>query len=208
MIRSPSAARKRLYRQVARAHATQETERKILAAATELLTERHYEDVSLEDIAAHAGISSKTVKRRFGTKDALSLQVIEAGGRHNAAMRDAVPAGDVEAALGMIYGMYEVLGDVVLRYLAAEARIPMMKAMGERGRDLHLAWVARVFGPLCAPDEARRRVQLALLVVATDVYCWKLLRRDRGFSPEETIGAARELVHAALEPRPRSKKGT
>jgi len=37
-------------------------------------------------------------------------------------------------------------------------------------------------------------------VVATDVYAWKLLRRDRGHSRRATASALAELV-AALYPR-------
>lgn len=200
MVRSPATARKRLYRQVARAHAANETGRKILAAAAELFTERVYEDVSLEDVAAHAGVTSKTIRRRFGSKDQLALQVVEAAAKQNQEARDAVPAGDVEGALHMIHGMYEVAGDSVMRYLGVEERNPTMKAMADKGRELHVAWVERVFGPLCSRKASRRRVQLALLIVATDVFTWKLLRRDRGFSLDETIAGSRELVYSALEP--------
>jgi hypothetical protein len=33
-------------------------------------------------------------------------------------------------------------------------------------------------------------------VAATDVYTWKLLRRDKGLSRDQTITAIRELVEA------------
>jgi hypothetical protein len=36
------------------------------------------------------------------------------------------------------------------------------------------------------------------LVVATDVYAWKLLRRDRGLSRDETAAAIRRIVDALL----------
>ena len=59
---------------------------------------------------------------------------------------------------------------------------------------LHRAWVAEVFGPMVSDDEAL----LDLLVVATDVYTWKLLRRDRGLSRVRTEARMKALVTAVL----------
>jgi hypothetical protein len=39
------------------------------------------------------------------------------------------------------------------------------------------------------------------LVVATDVYTWKLLRRDQGLSRDETVASILEIVEALLERR-------
>jgi hypothetical protein len=41
-----------------------------------------------------------------------------------------------------------------------------------------------------------RKRRVAQLVVATDVFTWKLLRRDKGLSRDQTITAIRELVEA------------
>jgi hypothetical protein len=41
------------------------------------------------------------------------------------------------------------------------------------------------------------------LVVATDVYTWKLLRRDQGLSRDETVAAMLRIVQALLERRTR-----
>ena len=41
------------------------------------------------------------------------------------------------------------------------------------------------------------------LVVATDVYTWKLLRRDQGLSRDETLAAMLRIVQALLERRTR-----
>ena len=75
----------------------------------------------------------------------------------------------------------------------------MVTAFAEKGRELHTAWVSRVFGPLVTSDPERRKIDLALLVVATDVYTWKVLRRDRKFSAAETMRAVRQLVEQVLQ---------
>ncbi len=61
------------------------------------------------------------------------------------------------------------------------------------GRANHREWIEGVFG---RPD------LLAELTVATDVYAWKLLRRDLDLSAPATCGAMETTVRAllALEP--------
>ncbi len=195
----PAQARKRVYRQVGREQSAQETEQRILEAATTLFAERYYDEITLDDVAALAGVATKTVQRRFGGKQALAGRFLAAAGRHNAAERDRVAAGDVDGALRMILGVYELFGDSLLRNLSLEGRVPMVTAFAERGRALHAAWLARVFGPLLSTTtKARRRDAKALLLVATDVYTWKLLRRDRGSSRRQTARVMRALVDAAL----------
>lgn len=196
MARTLSTARKRTYRQVARARATRATEHRILEAATRLFAERSYDEVTLDAVAEAAGVSTKTVQRRFGTKEQLAERFIEDAARHNAAMRNAVPAGDVDAALTMILELYELFGDAVMRSLALDGRDPMVTTISAKGRALHAAWVARVFRPL-----TRDRCELDLLLVATDVYTWKLLRRDRGLSAAATARAVRRLVERILPRR-------
>ena len=67
----------------------------------------------------------------------------------------------------------------ILRWAAA--RHAALREHLALGRRLHRDWIARVFAtdlePLGAKD---RQAALDALVVATDVYTWKLLRRDMG----------------------------
>jgi hypothetical protein len=57
------------------------------------------------------------------------------------------------------------------------------------GREGHRAWVQRVFGTVDRVNE---------LVVITDVYAWKLLRRDRGLSAGETAETMLRMAEAVL----------
>jgi AcrR family transcriptional regulator len=197
-----AARRKRLYTQVARAHAAAETEQRILFAATQLFAETAIDEVRLEDVARLAGVSTRTVKRRFGTRDALARAFIEAAAAQNVEMRNAVQPGDVAAGLAMILDMYELVGDTVMRILALEGRLPFITEMAARGRLIHEAWLERVFGPCCATDPERRAHQLSLLLIATDAFTWKLLRRDRRLSREQTRAVIDDLVATALPLRP------
>jgi hypothetical protein len=83
--------------------------------------------------------------------------------------------------------------------LAQEERIPALRPLAARGRAEHREWVARMFAPGDRLDVA---------VVATDVYTWKLLRRDRGLSRRATAAAMRALLSAALPRSPSSEETT
>lgn len=188
----------RVYHQAARADTTAETTRLVLQAAGELLGRRWYDDVTLEDIAAHAGVSARTVQRKFGSKDRLAREYFLATARESLAQRDRVGAGDIDGAIATIVAMYETMGDNIMRYLALEQRIPIVSDVVEAGRSMHRAWIERVFAPMLPASGESRRVAIALLVVATDVYTWKLLRRDARLSRSATSKAMHALATATV----------
>lgn len=186
---------KRRYRMAARAEAAGATGRRILDAAIAAFWERPVADISLDEVARRAGVSSQTVIRRFGNKDRLFAAAAEREAERVRRQRDEAPVGNVGAAVRILIDHYEEMGDAVWRLLAAEGGLPALRAIADRGRAYHAAWCERVFAPALAdltdPDRSRR---LAQLIAITDVYFWKLLRRDRGLSRSETELALRELI--------------
>ena len=67
------------------------------------------------------------------------------------------------------------------------------------GKLLHRDWATRAFArTLDALSDSRRVETLDLLVVATDVYAWKLLRRDRALTRGDTASRMRMLVAAII----------
>jgi AcrR family transcriptional regulator len=187
---------KRIYTMTSRAKAVEETRRRILAASVELHGERLVADIALDDIADRAGVSVQTLLRHWGSRAGLAA----AAARHARAEVEAErrsPVGDVGAAVRTIVDHYERRGDAVLVMLAQERHQELMRQVTEDGRRLHRAWVAEVFAPYLAgstdPDELAD-----LLVVATDVYTWKLLRRDRALSRDLTENRIHRLVTTLL----------
>ena len=83
--------------------------------------------------------------------------------------------------------------------LAQERHQELMARVTEHGRRLHRAWVEEVFAPFLAESEDAEELT-DLLVVATDVYAWKLLRRDRGLGRLRTERRMHHLVTALLTP--------
>jgi hypothetical protein len=74
-----------------------------------------------------------------------------------------------------------------------------IRAVVEPGKGLHRSWVRATFEPqLDAGPTGEREAQIDLLVVATDVYAWQLLRRDRGLDREAVESRMRRLVRAIL----------
>ncbi len=67
----------------------------------------------------------------------------------------------------------------------------------QMGRAGHQAWVEQMFPAALAGLRGKARARrIAQLVAVTDVYSWKLLRRDKGLDRDQTITAMRELVAA------------
>lgn len=195
MKHAGDGAAKRPYRQQARAEAAAETGRRILEAALALYAERWIDQLTLDEVAARAGVTTQTVLRRFGSKDGLLAAAGDELERRVSEQRLAAPVGDVAGAIRNLLDHYEAVGDLVLRGLAQEGRHPPLRALMDRGRHFHHAWVARTFAPqlTAASGEARER-RLAQLIAVTDVYVWKLLRRDRGLGRAAAELALRELI--------------
>ena len=187
----------RRYRMVARAETAARTHRQILEAALALYTERDFDQVSLEDVAARAGVAVRTVLRRFGSKEALVDAVAQAGDQALEDRRRDVASGDAAAAVGCVVGDYERYGDAIMRLLAQEERVSAFRPIAERGRRLHHEWVERTFAPQVARRRgaARRRLLIELIAI-TDVYNWKLLRRDMRLDEAATAEVLGEMVAA------------
>lgn len=180
---------------VARAASAEATGERILDAAEEVFWERPTDRVSLDEVAARAGVSVQTVIRRFGAKEELLRNAAERGSKVVRDQRDAVRTGDVPGAVDALMEHYEDYGDRVLRLLAEEPAVPALGEIADRGRRLHRDWCARVFSPaLTGLEGVARDRRLAQLVAVCDVYTWKLLRRDAGLSRRQTGLAMVELL--------------
>ena len=184
----------------ARAEASAATGQRILEAAQRLFGELPYDQVSLQAVAERAGVTVQTVLRRFDSKEQLFTAAADQTSRQIRGEREAAPVGDVAGVVRNVVDNYERWGDHFLNLLAQEQRTAAVRAATDRGRRYHHAWVERCFAPLLArvpPPEGERR--LAQLVAVTDLYVWKVLRRDLGLPRDETEAAVRDLVRRIVE---------
>lgn len=168
-------------------------------ATLALSTELPIAAISLPEIARRAKVSVQTVLRQFESRDGLLDATVAFAQAEVTEERRAVP-GDVPAALRVLVDHYEHRGDGVLLLLGQEPWEPRAAAITDAGRALHREWVSAVFTPVLADRDATRRDEMIdLLVVATDVYTWKLLRRDRRLSRSDTEARMLLLVESVLK---------
>lgn len=186
----------------ARAESSERTAERILQATVDIFWERPGTDMSLDDVARRAGVSVRTVIRRFGSKEQLVAAAAEWSADRVTAQRSQAPAGDIPGSVEVLLDHYEEYGDRVVRLLAAEVEIPALSAVADRGREVHVQWCRDVFAPyLRASPAAMRRRRLAQFVTICDVYSWKLLRRDSGLSRAQTrIALVEMLTPLTVEP--------
>jgi AcrR family transcriptional regulator len=183
----------RSYTMVARAEAVAETRQRIIEALFELGRERMFPDISLDDVAAAAEVSVQTILRHFKSRTGLAEATMDYAIARVTEERDT-PVGDVDAAVAVIVDHYEDRGRTALLMLAQETSDPQVAELTRRGRAMHRAWVTDVFAPFAGP----RDPLIDLLVVAPDVYTWKLLRIDRRHSRARTQQLIHQMVTALL----------
>ncbi|HEX8366061.1 MAG TPA: helix-turn-helix domain-containing protein [Allosphingosinicella sp.] len=201
------AAPRRAYRQTSRAAAAEATGERILEAFRHCLEQGWFEEIRLEDIARDAGVTVQTVIRRFGGKDGLLDVAARRMGEAVQRRRD-VAGGGIRGAVHALVQDYEVSGDLVMRMLAQEDRYPAMRRLTDIGRFSHRAWVAGTFSARLESAPAKpREAMLDALVVALDVYVWKLVRRDMGRGPEAVEALMLQMIAAALGGAPSELEG-
>ncbi len=189
----------RQYVMRSRADQMEETRRRILRATLGLAFERPIVGIALPEIAERAEVSVQTILRQFGSRESL-FDATEMYAEREVLAERETQAGDIDHALETIVTHYELRGDGVLLLLGQESWEPRAAHITASGRQLHRDWVERAFSPLLPTgDIGERETLIDLLVVATDVFTWKLLRRDRGHSPAETAARMKRLVAALLE---------
>jgi AcrR family transcriptional regulator len=169
---------------VARADGVAQTRERILAAAFALSIERLTPNVSLAEVADRAGVTVRTVLRHFGSREGL-FDATHVYGVEQVVEERAAPVGDIPAAVTTIVSHYELRGEFVLSKIEEGRLDHKTAAQVEDGRRIHRRWVRDVFAPHLERTGDAAALE-DLLVVATDVYTWKLLRRDAGLSRRRT----------------------
>jgi hypothetical protein len=87
-----------------------------------------------------------------------------------------------------------------MQWLNDERRHPGLKPTLEQGRDNHRDGVKTVFAPqLERTQGAARKELLNILIILTDVYVWKLLRRDMALSRSAAEATVRKMIAGVLE---------
>lgn len=188
----------RAYAQVARAEAAAATGVRIVEAFLGRLMSQWYDEITLDAVAKDAGVTVQTLVRRFGGKEGLLTSAVQTLAARINTERE-VSGGDLSVILDKLLTDYEQTGDMVIRLLALEDRYVPMKDLVNFGRGEHRKWVSSAFAESLsnlAPEN--RPAALDALIILTDVYTWKILRRDMAHSLPETAATLQLLIRSTL----------
>ncbi|TDE57700.1 TetR family transcriptional regulator [Nonomuraea mesophila] len=199
---SMESGARRSYRMGARAAAMKATRMRVMQAAATLWMRHWYDDVTLQDVADEADVSVQTIVNRFGGKEGLADAVADWVAAQTMISRQA-PIGDVDAIVAVLFADYEGRGEGNVLWIAQMDRIPMAGRVAAHARDQHRAWLEQVFADRLPASGPAREHALNLHHAATDVYLWKLWRRDLGLSREDAERAMRDLL-TSIDPRKRN----
>ena len=178
----PTTTTTRTYRKVARAEQEQRTRAALLDAADEAFLSGPWEAVSLEQIAATAGVAKQTLLRHFGSRDGLLEQTLLRAIGEVSEQRLSAPRDDIAGAVDNLLDHYEQRGGRAMRSSNLNGAVAVME-IGRRAREFHYEWIDHAFGGWLArlPARERRRVRAALIAVC-DVQSWWILSHDLGLS--------------------------
>jgi AcrR family transcriptional regulator len=199
--RSPATTRaSRVYRQELRARQMQaNTERIVQAAVTLIKTARSAATITLEDVASESQLTVRTILRRFGSRDGILEAAFAQLNVEFASYRRPTPPGAIDEAVKTLVHQYELMGDLNIRALEEEDTLPLLHRVLTDARRYHRDWLRGVFGPrLTGLTAHEREGRITALYAATDVYLWKLLRRDLNLDRDQTEATFKRLVHGVL----------
>lgn len=187
----------RAYDNTKRAERAAETRARIAVSTEALLAAVPVGDVTLDAIAAGAGVTVQTVLRHMGSREGCFEAAAERVAERVARQRGRTRPGDLAAAVAELVAHYEAEGRLMLHLLAQAGGDAKAAAWTADGRAVHRDWVRRYLVADAAGCDEEATVDA--LVAATDLYVWKLLRLDLGRSAAATEGIVAAMVRSILE---------
>lgn len=176
-----------------------ETEAAILQATIGLWVVKPLNEITLEDVAEAAGVTVRTVIRKYGSKEGLLDATIRSKAAEYLLVRNHKQATTWQEAIRSLNAEYEHMGDAVLRTLQLEDAYPAAKKIASHGRAYHAKWCADTFKDFLPNLKSKTyRHRLITLIAATDLYVWKLLRRDMKCSQKETVEIMQQMINRLI----------
>ena len=187
----------RTYDMSTRSRKAAQTTETIIAATERLLTEKPLEEVSLNAIAGESGVTVQTVLRHMESREGCIVAVAERVSSRVQNQRGSSETGNITDAIEKLITHYEQEGKLVLNLLAQQhSGESFASNFTSEGRSYHRQWVERCFAPHITKNYSEL---IDTLVVATDIYTWKLLRLDLGRPLHTTKTIITNMVKKILE---------
>jgi AcrR family transcriptional regulator len=177
----------------------EKTKIKILNAFGDLWSEYSIRDITLEMVAKEAGLTTKTILRKFGSKEGLTNESLSYLAAKIESERTSTNAGQVDEILKALLSNYEKMGEAAIRTINLESELEIARQIGAKGRKLHRDWCMRMFASFL-PDKQSDdyEIQLVSFIAATEIYLWKLMRKDLELSKEQTFSIFKNLVEGLI----------
>ncbi|WP_169336701.1 TetR/AcrR family transcriptional regulator [Woodsholea maritima] len=187
----------------ARQARSEETRTKLLKAFGDLLREKSFDDLTVSEIAAHAGLAVGTVYRRFENKDAFIPVIFELYGERLAAFHNQY--ADLHSQAEGLYAAIRVNLELNWRFILSET--PLVRSAYMYGRlrpdlvgeewdgKLRAARDAAIAYLNNYPDEINQPVERAGEIL---VYMVNTVLVEKALYPNEGAAAALSLCDEAF----------
>ncbi len=187
----------RRYSMAKRGEQAAATKQRIIDAARELISSET-PDFTLALVAESAGTSVQTVLRAFGNKEGLIIEAVVGSLGSEYATPPPAPRS-VPEVVSRVFDEFEENGDRIMWMVANEHRVDGLAKVIAGGRAIHRERVTAAFADrLAGYSRADRRQAVAALLVATDTYVWKLLRRDLGFGRKAAEAVVARIINGVF----------
>lgn len=198
----------RPYRLLKRAQSAEQTRRRIIEAAREVLTEPGAGAASLEEVAKRAGVTRATVYAKFANKRELLLTVVNEGldranvQRVRKALQHPDAATAIRSALRASMQFWESERRLFSRVKALAAQDPQAAEIDELKERVRRGHIQNVTHRLAEQGRLRpdlsERDAAALLLMLTSFETYTQLRLREGSSLERTVALLTHVLDTSV----------
>lgn len=192
-------SRKNTYNNTNRQIKAEETKLSIIKALGKLWTQYSINEITLDMIAEEANVTKRTILRKFGSKEGLLTESLRYDPAEIAAKRNQAKPGDIDDILKTLLTNYENMGDAAMRTIKLESELEVARQIGDRGRKLHRDWCKKVFAPFLPSSKSPDfEIQLTSFISVTEIYLWKLMRKDLKLSKKKTCAVFKNMLEGVI----------
>lgn len=177
----------------------EQTKLSIVNAFGKLWTQYPINDITLDMIAEKANVTKRTILRKFGSKEGLMTESLSYDPVGISAKRNQAKPGDIEDILKTLLSNYENIGDAAIRTIRLEPELEVARQIGVKGRKLHRDWCRLVFEPFLPDSQSPDfEIQLTSFISVTEIYLWKLMRKDLKLSKKKTFSVFKNMLEGVV----------
>jgi len=191
--------KKNPYNNTRRLIGAENTKIEIIKAFGNLWSRHSIKDITLDMVAKEAGVTTKTILRKFESKDGMINESLFYLATEIKGERTLATVGNIDEILKALLSNYEKMGEAAIRTINLESELEIARQIGAKGRALHRDWCIQMFSPYLPNEQsADYEIQLTSFIAATEIYLWKLMRKDLKLSKGQTFSIFKNLVKGLI----------